>query len=248
MNAALDNCIKKEDEIITFSGGKFGQRWHEIASSLGINAHHHKTEWGDSISAETVLDEIKKYPKLKAICIQHCETSTGIMYPLNDILNAVKDYNQEILTFVDGITSIGVTPINFDSGLIDVLVCGSQKALMLPPGLSMITLSDKAWKIAEQKNRSQYYWNLNKERKGQNKGISQWTPATTLVIGLRKSLELIENEGYENLYKRHLELASFTRKELQNLGFTLYAKSHPAPGLTAVITPCLLYTSPSPRD
>ena len=87
---------------ITFSGGKFGERWHEIAHSLGINSHHHKTEWGESITSEIVLDEIKKHPKLKAICIQHCETSTGVMYPLNDILKAVKDYNQEILTFVDG--------------------------------------------------------------------------------------------------------------------------------------------------
>jgi serine---pyruvate transaminase len=194
-------------------------------------------QWGEAINENVLSKALQTLPQLKAVFIQHCETSTAALHPLKLIRDCINKFFPSALLVVDGITSIGVTSVSMKEYGIDALVGGSQKALMLPPGLSMITMSERAWDAVAQCKRNRFYFHLEKERKQQEQATTAWTPAIGLILGLQESLRMIEAEGKENIYARHAAMSKAARAGLKGLGFQLMAEDCVSPGLTAGFAP-----------
>ncbi len=236
MEGAVTNFLSKGDRAVTVNGGKFGERWGQICKAYGVEADVVNVEWGQAVDPEKIKAELKKYPDTKAIYIQATETSTGVVHPVREIAQIVHDNSKAILV-VDGITGVGVFDLPMDEWGIDILLTGSQKALMLPPGLAFIGISDRAWKLAETSTLPKFYFNFSKELKNIVKNQTAYTPAISLIIGLGESLKMMKEEGIENVYRRHTLLADATRKGVQAMGLRLYASQAPSNSLTAVFAP-----------
>lgn len=236
MEGAVSNFLSKGDKTITVNGGKFGERWGQICKAYGVEADVINVEWGQAVEPEKIKEELKKHPDTKAVYFQATETSTGVVHPVKEIAAIVHE-NSNALVVVDGITGVGVFELPMDEWGIDILLTGSQKALMLPPGLAFIGISDRAWKLAETSTLPRYYFNFAKELKGIVKNQTAYTPAISLIVGLGESLKMMKEEGLENIYKRHAMLADATRKGVQAMGLKLYAPKSPSNSLTAAMAP-----------
>ncbi len=234
MEAAVSNLLSPGEKALVVNGGKFGERWLKICKSYGIQAVEIKVEWGKAVEVEVIAKSLKVHPDAKALLIQASETSTTVLHPVHEIAQLTR--NGPLLV-VDGITAVGVLPLPQDDWGIDVLMTGAQKALMLPPGLGFISLNDRAWERAETAKSPRYYFDLRLERKSQNKGETAFTPAISLILGLRAALKLIEEEGLEQIYKRHDRLARATRAAAGALGLKLLAPEHPSPAVTGIYVP-----------
>lgn len=234
MEAAVSNLLSPGEKALVVNGGKFGERWLRICKSYGIEAVELKVEWGKSVKVETIEKHLKVYPDTRALLIQASETSTTVLNPVREIARLTQNGP---LLIVDGITAVGVLPLPQDDWGIDVLVTGSQKALMLPPGLGFISLNERAWKRAESAKSARYYFDLRLERKSQNKGETAFTPAISLILGLRVALKIIQEEGLDQVYKRHDRLARATRAAAGALGLELLAPEDPSPAVTGVYVP-----------
>lgn len=230
MEAAVVNFFKTGDKVLVINGGKFGERWAKISKAFGLEVKEIKVEWGEAVNPDDVRKALEK-DNIKGVFIQACETSTGVEHPVKEVGDVIR--RDDILYVVDGITGIGVFEINMDEWGIDILVAGSQKALMLPPGLSMIAASEKAWARAEESDIPKFYFDMKKERKAQRDGESAFTPAVGLMMALKESIDMIMKEGLENTFARHKRLAGAMRAAVQALGLEIFAK-RPAPGLTAI--------------
>jgi aspartate aminotransferase-like enzyme len=217
-------------------GGKFGERWGEICKAYGIEFIPIDVEWGRAVSPKKVEEALKSNPSIRAVYTQASETSTGVKHPIREIAEIVKRYDETVIV-VDAITGIGVFNIPMDQWGVDVMVSGSQKALMLPPGLSFVALSDKAWRLVERSNLPKFYFDFKKELKSAQKNQNSFTPAISLFVGLRESLNLIRKEGLEAVFERHEKLAAATRAAVKALGLELYAPDSPSNALTAVKVP-----------
>lgn len=235
MEAALTNLFSRGDEVITINGGKFGERWSKIAKPHGVNSIEVKVPYGETLDPKQLEEKLKQHPAAKAVLFQASETSTGIRMPTQEICKITKSAG--ILSVCDAITACGVFDLPMDEWGIDVLITGSQKALMIPPGLSMLALSDKAWAAVENSNIPKFYFDLSRERKSAAKSSTAWTPPISLIQGLQESLRLIKDEGLHNVFKRHELLAKATRAGVQALGLELFARKSPSPALTAVKVP-----------
>jgi aspartate aminotransferase-like enzyme len=231
MEAAVTNLFRKGDKVITVNIGKFGERWTKISKSYGLNPVEIKLEPGDSIDPAQLEQVVAQNKDAKAVLFQASETSTGVMNPVEAITRIAKSAG--MLAVCDAITACGVFELKMDEWGIDVLITGSQKAFMIPPGLAMIALSDKAWAANAQSDLPKFYFDLAKERKGIETNQTAWTPAITVIVGLRESLRLIHEEGLQNVYKRHTMLARATREGVAALGMELLAKK-PASSSIAV--------------
>ncbi len=163
MEAAIVNLFSPEDKVIVVEGGKFGERWRELAETFGLKPIVIEVEWGKAVRTEEVEKTLRKHPDAKAILIQACETSTGVKHPVHEIAELTR--NRETLLVVDAITALGVYPLPMDKLGLDVVITGSQKALSLPPGLSFIAFSDKALEISKTSKLPKYYFNLQREKK-----------------------------------------------------------------------------------
>lgn len=235
MDAAVSNIFKQNDSVIVINGGKFGERWLKIAKSYALSPIEIRLSPGDAIEIPQLAQIVADNPHSKAILFQASETSTGVSMPSREICKLAQDSG--MLSICDGITACGITPLPMDEWGIDVLITGSQKALMIPPGLSMIALSEKAWSYSECCNIPHFYFDLKKEKKFQLKNQTSWTPAISLIQGLNQSLKLIEEEGLPQLYKRHERLAKATRAAIEALGLEILAKKSPSTSVTAVRVP-----------
>ena len=235
MEAAVVNFFSKGDKVIVVNGGKFGERWTEICTTYGLEVEEIKVEWGYGVDPEDVRKALKKNGKVKGVLIQGCETSTGVEHPVKEVAKIVREERgDETLFVVDGITAVGVFDIDMDGWGVDILLTGSQKALMLPPGLSMISASERALKFMEKSDLPKYYFDLKREMKAQQEGETAFTPAISLIKGLRESLTMIlDEEGLENVFERHKRLAAILRGMVEGMGLKIYAK-RPAPGLTTI--------------
>lgn len=231
MEACVTNLTSKK--ALTINSGKFGERFGKICKAFNIDYTEIKNEWNTPVKVEEVVKIIENDKDIDSIFIQVCESAGGLRHPVEDLAEEVKKINKNITIVADGITAIGVEKI--DTKNIDALITGSQKALMLPPGLSIIGLSNLALdKI--QKNEKGYYFNLLSEIKKQRTNTTAYTAATTLVIGLKEILKYIkENIGFENLYKQTQLRAKATREALKSIGFEIYPKT-PANAMTTVYT------------
>ncbi len=235
MEAAVSNLFNPGDSAVVIVGGKFGQRWQELCQTYGVNPVVVEVEWGKSVKVEEVKRAIEENPGVKGVLVQICETSTGTVHDVRAIGELLKGYD-DVLLIADGITAYGVYDIPTDQWGIDVAITSSQKALMTPPGLAVISLNGKAQERLEKVRDRSYYFNLRKEIKQQSKGQTAYTTATNLVVALNEALKMIDEEGLENVAKRHQILAEATREGVKALGLELLSEN-PANGVTAVKVP-----------
>ncbi|MBF0281086.1 MAG: alanine--glyoxylate aminotransferase family protein [Zetaproteobacteria bacterium] len=238
MEAAMINLCASGDTIIYVNAGKFGERWGDIAAKHGIHAIEVKTAWGEAIAVEDVAKSLSENPHAKAVFVQASETSTTTEQPIQAIAALTKDL-ENCVTVVDAITALGVIDMPMDTWGLDVVISGSQKALMLPPGLATIAISEKAWAAIEKNpSRKTFYFDLLTERKNQKKGkdTTAWTPAASLIIGLNEVLKMMHEEGFEAMYARHKILAASIRAGVTALGMRLVSKA-PATSATGAFIP-----------
>lgn len=235
MDAVVSNLFSKGDAVIVLNAGKFGERWTKIARAYGLETFEHKVSAGSTIQPEEVRKLVKSHPHAKAILFQACETSTGVELPTHPICEIAAQAG--MLAVCDAITACGVIELPMDAWGIDVLLTGSQKALMLPPGLSMIALSAKAWTATETASLPHFYFDLKKERKLVSKNQTAWTPAISLIMGLKESLRMIQDEGLPQLFKRHQLLARATRAAVAALGMETLGGAASSTSVTAVRVP-----------
>jgi aspartate aminotransferase-like enzyme len=221
-------------KALVLNGGKFGERWVKVCRSFNIDHTEVKIEWGHGASAGLVAGQLGSDPKINTVILVHSETSTAAVSDLPGI--AALTRGRDCLLVVDGITSVGALPVKMDEWGVDVMVTGSQKALMLPPGLAMVAVSDRAWKRIESFASPSVYNCLKPYREGLANYDSPYTPAITLMMGLRKSLEMIKAEGIENIWKRTARLARATRAAGEAIDLKPFA-ADPSDSLTALLLP-----------
>jgi aspartate aminotransferase-like enzyme len=235
MESAVTNALSPGDRAICIRSGKFGERWADICKAYGVEPINIDVPWGDILAPALVGEVLKAHPDAKAVYMQATETSTGAMFPVREVAAIVKNYPHTLMV-VDGITGVGVFELPADAWNIDVLVGGSQKALMLPPGLAFASVSDKAWEFNKTSKLPKFYFDWAKERSNLEKNQTNFTPAISLITGLRESLAMIKQEGLENVYRRIDALARATREGAAALGLRIFAKS-PSPAVTAIVSP-----------
>ncbi len=236
MESCITNLFSPGDKVLVVNGGKFGERWGKISESYGLEPVWINVEWGQAVDANKVKTILDKDKGIRAILVQASETSTTVCHPIEALSKLTRD-RDDILLVVDGITGTGVFPLPMDEWGIDAMITGSQKALELPPGLALVALSEKAWKFADQSKCPHFYFDLKKERKNLANQTSAYTPAVSLVIGLRAVLKSFKEEGLENVHKRHNRLARATRAGAKALGLKMVAPDAPADSATGVFLP-----------
>jgi len=234
MEAAVANLFSPGDKVLVINGGKFGERWLNIANAFGLDPVEVKVEWGQAVKVDVVEKQLKLHPDIQSVMIQASETSTTVLHPVKEIAKLTKNGP---LFLVDGVTAVGVLPVPLDEWGIDALVTGSQKALMLPPGLGFIALSERAWQKTKKAKLPRFYFDLNLERKNQAKGSGAFTPAVSLIFGLRASLNMMTREGFDRVYARHARMARATRAAATAMGLKLLAPDSPSPAATGIFLP-----------
>jgi aspartate aminotransferase-like enzyme len=234
MEASIANLFSPGEKVLVVNGGKFGERWLNISNAYGLNPIDLKVEWGKAVRVEEIEKQLKAHPDLQGVMVQASETSTTALHPVKEIAKLTKNGP---LFIVDGVTAVGVLPIPVDEWGIDVLVTGSQKALMLPPGLGFIALSDRAWERSKKAKLPRFYFDLNLERKNQQKGSGAFTPAVSLIFGVRASLNMMEREGLNRVYARHARMSRATRAAALALGLKLLAPDDPSFAATGIFLP-----------
>ncbi len=235
MEAAVANILSAGDKALAVTGGKFGERWQEICQAYKIDVTPLEIEWGAAIEPEVIKDKLSKEPDIKAVFTTLCETSTGVRTDIKAIAQITK--NHKAVLVVDAVSALGAEELKTDEWGIDVVVAGSQKGLMIPPGLSFISVNEKAFKKIEQSDLPKYYFDIKKAKKSLEKTDTPWTPAVSLIIGLQQALKLIKEEGIENIIQRHKVLAEATRQAMKALNLELLAPKNPANAVTAVKVP-----------
>jgi aspartate aminotransferase-like enzyme len=233
--ASFQNFFSKGDTVICIGGGKFGERWGQMAHVFGIEAVVVDAPWGTAVDVAKVAEALKAHPQARGVVCVASETSTGVRHPYEKIADLVRS-NNDCIFIVDSITSLGVWDMSPERDGIDVLITGSQKALMLPPGLAFLSVSDKAWRHHEKSNLPKYYFDLTKERKAQLQNQTAFTPAVSLMTGLRESLAMMQEEGLATIFSRHARMAKATRAAVEAIGLKVFA-SVPADSLTSVVNP-----------
>jgi aspartate aminotransferase-like enzyme len=237
LEASLLNTCKPGDSIIAVNGGVFGARWAKIAERLEIIPHEISVEWGAGVTLEQVEQAVSKFPNARAFCIQHSETSTTALHPVQAVLERVKTLRPDIITIVDGISSCATTPMPGTPAIIDIYIAGSQKGLMLPPGLSIVAISARGWEAIEATPKRSLYFDLSLERRSLAGGETSWTPASTLIVGLNEAIRLFQTEGLEAIYSRHALLSKMVLGALDVLNLKVMAPTAPCPSVTGFFTP-----------
>ncbi len=235
METAVINLLSAGDTALCVQGGKFGERWTELCKAYGITAEVIDVEWGKAVDPEEIKKRLNANPKIKAVFTTLCETSTGVTNDIEAVGKVVKDTNAVLV--VDAISGLGAIPLASDDWSCDVVVSGSQKGLMLPPGLAFISVSPKAWKLVEGSKSPKYYFDLKAAKKALDKTDTPYTPAITLVIALCEALKIMKQDGLENIFARHKKMAEATRAAVKALGLKLFAPTAASDVVTAAVVP-----------
>ncbi len=242
MEAAVTNLTSPGDKVLVLTAGKFGERWTGLTKAFGCVPDVVSAPYGQTFDLAEVRAALK--PEHKAVFVQATETSTAVRHDIEAIAKLIKEAGSQALLVVDGITGLGTTHFDVDGWGIDVLIGGSQKAVMIPPGLAYLSVSERAWTAMETTKNPRYYFDLRKERKNAAKGESAYTPAVALIAGLGAALDYIAGQAGGDLEKGRIALvnnaqvnAEATRAGLVALGFTLFAPTAPAAAATAVAVP-----------
>ena len=235
MEAAVCNLHSPGEKALFVNGGKFGERWGELLRAYGVDAIEMKVEWGDSATPEQVAEILKKQPGVRAVYLTHSETSTGAATDIKAIAEIVRK-NSNAMVVVDGITAVGAMELRMDTWGLDIVVTGSQKGLMIPPGLAFVAVSRRAWDIIGKSKAPRYYFDLLHAQKAIKSNDTPWTPAISLVIGVDQALEMIPEQGIEKVWVRHALLARAIREGAVAIGLKILAKI-PSAALTALWMP-----------
>lgn len=236
MEGAVANTLSPGDTALVVDGGKFGERWAEICEVYGIKVDRIAVEWGHAVKPEEVEQRLKANPAIKAVFVQANETSTAVQHPVKELAQITRNLPGTILV-VDAISALGGYPLPMDEWGLDVVVAGSQKAMMLPPGLAFVALSPKAWEFVKTSKCPKYYFDFAKQLKSQQKNQTAYTSAVTLTMGLQQVLAWIRQRGLENIFAHNHKLSRATKAAVQAMGLTLYSKDNPSEVLTAVEAP-----------
>lgn len=234
MEASIANTHSSDEEVLVLNTGKFGERFANIAKTYGLKVHELTYEWGTPADPKDVQEYLQKNPQIVSVMMQHSETSSATINPLKEIADVV--HATDAILIVDAITSMGVVPVLCDQWHLDVVVAGSQKSLMLPPGLSFLWMSQKAWQRNAHAGLPRFYFDALKEKKALEKNSTAWTPAISLFEGLNTALYMMQKYGYENLFKRNEQLMKSLHAGFKALGMKLLSKS-PSVSVTAAFLP-----------
>jgi aspartate aminotransferase-like enzyme len=235
MEASVANLFSPGDRVIVCTAGKFGERWVEIAKAFGLDAVVLEEPYGGAVSAQRVVDALKSEPNARGVFVQASESSTGAAHDVRAMGEAVKKTGA--IFVVDAITGLGTMPLDIDGWGLDVVIGGSQKAFMIPPGLAFLSVSPKAWAHGENSKLPRYYFNLKKEKKNAANGESSWTPSTSLLLALAEALKYVKSLGMDKLVANAQLLAQATRAAATALGLELFAPQSPGAAVTAVKSP-----------
>ena len=235
MEAAVINLLSSGDTALVVSCGKFGERWTELCKAFGITAEVIDVEWGKAVEPSEIEKKLKANSKIKAVFTTLCETSTGVTNDIKAIGEVVN--KTEAVLVVDAISGLGAIDIKTDEWHCDMVISGSQKGLMLPPGLGFISVSEKAFKLVENSKSPRYYLDLRKSKKAIDKNDTPFTPAITLIIALNEALAMMKADGLENTFARHRKMADATRAAVKALGLELFAPSAASDAVTAAKVP-----------
>jgi aspartate aminotransferase-like enzyme len=235
MESAVSNLFSRGEKVIVCSAGKFGERWVEMTKAFGLDAVVLKAEYGTAVKPQEVEAALAANPDTRGVFVQASETSTGVQHDVRAMGQAIA--RTDAIFVVDAITGIGTMPLDIEGWGLDVVVGGSQKAFMIPPGLAFLSISPKAWKRAETANLPHYYFDLKKEKKNAALGESSWTPNTSLIIALNAALKYIKSVGMDKLIENAQLLARATRTAAAELGLELFAPDSPCSSVTAVKAP-----------
>ncbi|HOW42132.1 MAG TPA: alanine--glyoxylate aminotransferase family protein [Candidatus Omnitrophota bacterium] len=236
MESAVINFLSPGDNVIVVEAGKFGERWTEICNAYGINCEVIKVEWGKAVDPLVIAATLKAGKgTFKAVFTTLCETSTGVATDIKAIGQVVKD--SEAILVVDAISGLGAIDLKADEWFCDVVVSGSQKGLMLPPGLGFISVGPKAWKLAESSRCPKYYFNLKAAKKAYASTDTPWTPAIGLVIALNEAIRMMKTESLEKIFAWHNKMAQAVRAAVKALGLELFAPDAYSDVVTAVKVP-----------
>ena len=242
MEASVSNLTSPGDRVLVLTAGKFGERWESLAKAFGCQVDLVSVPYGETFSLDGIRNALR--PDTRAVFVQATESSTGARHDIKAIAALLKDSGSNALLIVDGITGLGTTHIDVDAWGVDVIIGGSQKAVMIPPGLAYLSLSDRAWKATETSKNPRYYFDLRKERKNAQKGESSYTPAVALIAALGAALDYIAAQaggdlaaGRDALIDNAETCAAMTRAAVQALGLQLFAPTAPSSAATAILPP-----------
>lgn len=240
MEAAVSNLTSPGDKVLVLSAGKFGERWESLAKTYGCQVEMVRSPYGETVNPEQIKQKLDA--NHVALYMQGTESSTGVRHDVEGIARLLQRTNT--LLVVDAITGLGTTTFDIDAWGVDVIIGGSQKAVMIPPGLAYCAVSERAWQRMETSKNPRYYFDLRKERKNGAKGESSYTPSTALVAALSTALDYLREQGGGDLVRgRDLLIhnaetaAAMTRAATQALGLQLFSKSSPGAALTAIASP-----------
>ncbi len=236
MEGAVSNLLSPGDRMLVGTAGKFGERWLGLAEAYGIDAVKVESPYGQPVNIGQMKQQLEKAGPFRAVYIQATETSTGVSHDVKT-LGAVVSQHAETVLVVDAITGLGTTDLRPDEWGLDVVIGGSQKATMMPPGLAFASVSEKAWKAVEKSKLPHFYFDFAKERKNQSKAETAYTPATSLVVTLHGVLRYIKQMGRENLIANAAMLAEATREAAKALKLKPFAEASPANAVTAICAP-----------
>jgi serine---pyruvate transaminase len=236
MEGAVANTLSAGDTALVVDGGKFGERWTELCNVYGVKVNRLPVAWGHAVDPKAVATILDANPEIKAVFVQANETSTGVQHPVKELAAVTKGRSGTILV-VDAISALGGYALPMDEWGIDVLVAGSQKAMMLPPGLAFAALSPKAWEVVKKSTLPKYYFDFAKQLKSQGKNQTPYTSPVSLILGLREVLGKVRAYGLDKIYAHNRRLSAATKAAMHAMGLNLYSKDNPSDVLTAVETP-----------
>ena len=235
LEAAVTNFFSPADKVIILSAGKFGERWVELGKAFALNSVVLTAEYGDVVDPSRVEEALNANPDAKGVFFQASETSTGAAFDVESIAGLCRKHGA--LCVVDAITGLGTMPLHIDNWGLDLLIGGSQKAFMIPPGLAFISVSPKAWERNASARLPRLYFDLKREKKMADKGESSWTPNVSHILALAEALKYIKELGMDKLIANAQMLAKSTRAAVQELGLELFAAKSPSSSVTAVRPP-----------
>ena len=235
MEAAVANCFSPGDKVVVCTAGKFGERWVELSRAFGLDATVLQAPYGQAVEPAAVAKALAAHPDATGVFVQASESSTGVAHDVRTMGEIVKGTGA--IFVVDAITGIGAMPLDIDRWGLDIVIGGSQKALMLPPGLAFLSLGPKAWERMETARLPRYYFDLRREKKSAARGESSWTPATSLILGLAEVLKYVKALGMDKLVDNAQQLAAATRAACGALGLELFAPASPSGAITAIKAP-----------
>ncbi len=235
MEAGIINTLSKGDKVICGENGKFGERWVKVAKAYGLNVTTVKAKWGEPLDPESFKNLLNKDKDIRAVIITHSETSTGVINNLEAISKLVKSHENAIM-IADCVTSIGACNVPMDEWSIDVIASGSQKGYRMPPGLSFVAMSQKAWEANERSDLPKFYLDLRSYKKAADKNSNPYTPGVNLYFALEEALKIMKEEGLEAIFKRHNRHMQAIQEAVNAIGLTLFAKEgYGSPSITSVI-------------